>query len=342
LQFTPQIAGEAIVKIFISWSGARSEALASALREWFPLILHYVDPWLSKSDIQAGERWSIEIAKELEACNFGIICVTRENVGAPWILFEAGALAKSMQDGRVIPLLLDLDVKDISGPLAQFQAKKVDNAGIRELALSLNKASTAPVPEIQLDKLIAALWGDLEKQINAIPKSGTPARHTRPQGEILEELVSSIRNVEMRFRDAVESDSPKFRRRHVRFHPMLIRDIARSSFPGDPIQFLVAASMFRDEAPWIYELALETYRALKSENYGEAQETRERAMQTLESIMRGPFSEVSGMDRRSMHEMFDVMMHMWGQLEIPIKGRKSVRKRIRTRPASDAKTDSPA
>ena len=157
------------MKIFISWSGARSEALAGALREWFPLVLHYVEPWLSKSDIQAGERWSVEIAKELEACNFGIICVTKENVAAPWILFEAGALAKSMQDGRVIPLLLDLDVKDISGPLAQFQTKKADNGGIKDLALSLNKASTTPVPEAQLEKLLVALWGDLEKQISGIP-----------------------------------------------------------------------------------------------------------------------------------------------------------------------------
>ena len=56
------------LKRFISWSEKRSEALASALREWLPLVLHYVEPWLSKSDIQAGERWSVEIAKELESC----------------------------------------------------------------------------------------------------------------------------------------------------------------------------------------------------------------------------------------------------------------------------------
>jgi TIR domain len=114
------------MKIFISWSGERSEALATALKEWLPLVLHYAEPWLSRSDIDAGGRWGVEIAKELEACNFGIICITRENRDAPWILFEAGALAKSMQDGKVIPLLLDLDKKEISGPLAQFQAKKVE------------------------------------------------------------------------------------------------------------------------------------------------------------------------------------------------------------------------
>lgn len=119
------------MKVFISWSGSRSEALAKALKEWLRLILHYTDPWMSQSDIDAGDRWGTEIAKGLEACNFGIIFVTKENLTAPWILFEAGALAKSIQDSKVIPLLLDIDKKDVSGPLAQFQAKKVDVEEIR-------------------------------------------------------------------------------------------------------------------------------------------------------------------------------------------------------------------
>lgn len=318
------------MKIFISWSGQRSEALAGALREWFPLVLHYVEPWLSKSDIQAGERWSVEIAKELEACNFGVICLTRENVGAPWILFEAGALAKSMQDGRVIPILLDLDVKDVSGPLAQFQAKKVDGAGIKELAVSLNKAAAAPVPEAQLEKLISALWGDLEKQISAIPKGTTPAKHSRPQGEILEELVSSIRNVEMRFRDFVDGDPPKSRRRHMRFHPAMMRDMLHfGGKPGDPIGILILASSFRDEAPWIYELALETYRHIQSGSRTEAHEAWDRFIFTLESMMRGPLGEVSGLDRRLVHEMFDVMRFMRNEFDIPDRPRKGTRKAIK-------------
>lgn len=126
------------MKIFVSWSGERSEGLAKALKEWLPLVLHFAEPWLSKSDIQAGERWSVEIAKELESTNFGILCVTKENLTSPWILFEAGALAKSMQDGRVMPLLLDIDFKEVSGPLAQFQAKKAEQAGVKELIASLN------------------------------------------------------------------------------------------------------------------------------------------------------------------------------------------------------------
>jgi hypothetical protein len=88
------------------------------------MVLQSVSPWLSHADISAGDRWADTVAKELEASDFGISCINRENMSSPWIHFEAGALAKRMQEGRVIPLLLDIEFKDISGPLAQFQAKK--------------------------------------------------------------------------------------------------------------------------------------------------------------------------------------------------------------------------
>jgi hypothetical protein len=118
------------MKVFISWSGQRSQALAQALRGWLPLVLHYVEPWVSESDIAAGDRWAQSIAEELEASNFGILCITPENLNSQWVLFEAGALAKSMQDAKVIPLLFGLEFSDISGPLAQFQAKKFEKGGL--------------------------------------------------------------------------------------------------------------------------------------------------------------------------------------------------------------------
>jgi hypothetical protein len=38
------------VKIFISWSGDRSHQLAQALHGWLPLVLPYVEPWLSQAN----------------------------------------------------------------------------------------------------------------------------------------------------------------------------------------------------------------------------------------------------------------------------------------------------
>lgn len=68
------------MKVFISWSGPRSKSLADALREWLPLVLQYVEPFVSDKDISAGDRWAQAIADELEASNFGIIYVTPEKL----------------------------------------------------------------------------------------------------------------------------------------------------------------------------------------------------------------------------------------------------------------------
>jgi hypothetical protein len=64
------------------------------MRDWLPLVLHYIEPWLSEADIGAGERWAHPVAQQLSDTNSGLVCVTSENVNSPWLLFEAGALAK--------------------------------------------------------------------------------------------------------------------------------------------------------------------------------------------------------------------------------------------------------
>lgn len=296
------------MKVFISWSGQRSEALATAVREWLPLVLHYVEPWVSKADIQAGERWSIEIAKELEGSNFGIICVTKENVNAPWILFEAGALAKSMQDGRVIPLLLDLDVKDISGPLAQFQAKKVDAAGIRQLTVSLNKAAATPVPDAQLDRLFGALWSDLDKQIAEIPKVTTPAKQARPQGEILEELVAGFRGLELRVRDIADADAPRRIRRQAKMPMALIHHVTKSfGGAGNGLGILIAASVVRESAPWVYELAAEAYRAEHAGNEREMAGAYRRLHRALSLAIDSPIRDILGDDQFILFEIREII-----------------------------------
>src|SRR4051794_3672388 len=83
----PARAGK--VTVFMSWSGDRSRRLAEALRKWIELVLHDVDPWVSSQDIQAGSRWERELDGALASRSIGILCLTVENLTAPWIMFEA-------------------------------------------------------------------------------------------------------------------------------------------------------------------------------------------------------------------------------------------------------------
>ncbi len=306
------------MKVFIGWSGPRSEALAQALRDWMPLVLHYVAPWLSETDVAAGERWAEAIAKELEASNFGIICITRENVASPWILFEAGSLAKSFKGSLVVPLLLDLEFSEISGPLAQFQAKKVDQEGLLEVIQSINRAATQPVQDARAKQLFDALWPEFEKRLESIPAQAEPTRPIRTQHQILEELVAGIRSLESRLREVAEmvtAQGARFGRvrRFGRMHPMMMHELAHmlGEKPDDPTTaILVFSSLVREELPWLYELGMEAYRAAKAGDHEEARNAVHRFRRAAEFMEHGPFAEEFGVDPRALHMMVRELDHL--------------------------------
>ncbi|MEO5363467.1 MAG: toll/interleukin-1 receptor domain-containing protein [Magnetococcus sp. DMHC-8] len=303
------------MKVFISWSGERSQALAIALRDWLPLVLHYVQPWLSEADIAAGDRWAQEVAKELDTSNFGIVCVTPENMGAPWLLFEAGALAKSMKEAKVVPLLLNLEFSDITGPLAQFQAKKVERVGLDEVIQSINHATDIPIPDERVKQLFAALWSAFEQHVLSIPKNAPTEKHLRPQHEIFEDLVSGVRGLDSRFRDlegVVLDQGQRSRPRRMRyFHPEILEEIAGmvSDESDDPVILLVLASFLRDDFPWFYEIIIEAYREVRDGDHMAGQRTVERLHRVTRAFGRGPFmKEFSGSSKEAHMMMMELPM----------------------------------
>lgn len=156
------------MKVFISWSGDLSHKVARVLRDWIPLVIQAVDPYLS-SDIKKGERWFLDISKMLDQTSYGIICVVPGNVGEPWLNFEAGALSKSLNGSRVSPFLFGLTTSVLEGPLTQFQATIFDKEDLKKLVQSINDAfQSKPLSEEKLAKQFEALWGRLEGELNAL------------------------------------------------------------------------------------------------------------------------------------------------------------------------------
>jgi len=186
------------MKVFISWSGNCSKQVAEALRDWLPLVLHYVKPWLSSKDISAGERWASLLARELNDSSFGIICLTRDNISADWILFESGALSKSLEESRVVPYLFDLDTRELGGPLAQFQAKKTGRESTLDLLRSINQNADSPVDPGRLNELFDALWPKFEARLRTISAVDESSQPLRTGEEIMEEIVTTMRSLETR------------------------------------------------------------------------------------------------------------------------------------------------
>src|SRR5262245_59721579 len=98
--------------------------MAETFKDWLPQVLQSARPWLSTRDIDKGTRSLSEMNKALGGMGLGMSCLPLENLNAPWILFEAGALSKAFDDDRSrlwTYLLGGLEPKDVEPPLSQFQ-----------------------------------------------------------------------------------------------------------------------------------------------------------------------------------------------------------------------------
>lgn len=108
-----EIEGNKNNTIFISWSADCSNAIAEELKRTLEqdVFKGSVNCFVSTQGIASGEDWYDKIKNELKASSLGIMCITKENIKAPWLYFEAGALVSN--DLRVIPLLINCDQKSL-------------------------------------------------------------------------------------------------------------------------------------------------------------------------------------------------------------------------------------
>ena len=160
------------MQVFLAWSGSKSKAVATALKEYVPLVVQGARPFMS-TDIEIGARWNNEIRNQLSKATFGIICVTEHNSTSPWLLFEAGAISKVIDKSFVAPLLLDVDPSVIDEPLSQFQLTigslngKCDRAGLLGLMGSINAQldSEHMLTDEELRREFDQWWPDLHERI---------------------------------------------------------------------------------------------------------------------------------------------------------------------------------
>jgi len=186
------------MKVFISWSGERSKVIAEALDWLLPRCINTINTWVSSEGIEPGARWSADIAKQLEETDFGIICLTKDNLNSKWIHFEAGALSKLVDNSLVVPYLFENKPTDIVGPLAQFNSENVDKDGTIKILRKLLELSIQNNElDIQLSILEDAVkkyWEDFEKMIEKIPNQISSSIEQRSNSEMFEEIISLLRS----------------------------------------------------------------------------------------------------------------------------------------------------
>ena len=187
------------MKVFLSWSGEKSHKVALVLKEWLPSVIQSLEPYVSSEDIDKGARWTTDIAKELDDSGFGILCVTKENLNAPWLTFEAGALSKKFDKSYVSPFLFDIKRSEVEGPILQFQSTIRKKEDILKLVKTLNKScGSSGLDDKRLEKTFETWFPILDKELKKTDQifrtAGTKTTEQKnPDQEILEELLDLAR-----------------------------------------------------------------------------------------------------------------------------------------------------
>jgi hypothetical protein len=185
------------MKLLVSWSGPTSNEIAKAFRKWINMINQSIEPYMSEEDIEKGSRWSAGLSRQLEQTNYGVIVLTPENTKSEWLHFEAGAIARSVDESRVSPILIGLKPLDVRLPLSQFQLTEFHKQDVWKLVKSINTAAGAGAKSDELlQRMFEALWPKFEEEVVSLAKNLTapqPAASVPLLDTILQELLTLVR-----------------------------------------------------------------------------------------------------------------------------------------------------
>jgi len=124
--------------------------------------------------------WSNEIAAAVRKSGFAILCVTQDSLSSPWLQFEAGALWRGADESGVCPLLFEVSVDDLPGPLKLFQAKRFDKPGFREVCKLLGGRTGLEADRLRRNFKVT--WPILDRDVRkdlGILKAKRPKRSQR-------------------------------------------------------------------------------------------------------------------------------------------------------------------
>lgn len=294
--------------IFISHD-ARDADLAEAFSKLLKSVSAGMIKTFRSSDkkgtegIDFGEEWYKRLMAQLQSTSDVVCLFTERSLDRPWILFEAG-VAKGKLNTPVLGVALGVPLSRVSaGPFYQFMNMDDSESDLTKLVNQLARR----IPNLELDndvvKSQVAAFKTAEATLLKKLSSGGAKAEEGVDESAVAKLAEEMKALPSRVAERLaESGDPLRRRRMRRFHPMMFEELMHmSGEPGDPVAILMAASMVRDDMPWLYELAMEVYRAVKAGNTQGLEREMKRIRRFSEVMMRGPFMEEFGFASKESH-----------------------------------------
>lgn len=242
------------MQLFISWSGARSQAIANALMTSLPEVVPGLTLFHS-DDIEKGRNWHSELIEALRGCKAGIFCVTPEALRSPWMHFEAGAMARHAEHSTLFAYLYG--VQDFTGPLSHFQATHFDRADTRKLVVAVARLAGG-VAEAEVRERFERGWPAFQARV--VESTRLPIQRIIPHFPLLFEEHKTYHESFPECSDRRWDDRLK---RSAQTHDLLKREENQNLVSTDP--FL--GSAYRDLLMSLdrYAMHLSSYLLVKRE-----------------------------------------------------------------------------
>ncbi|MCX9009597.1 MAG: toll/interleukin-1 receptor domain-containing protein [Candidatus Methanoperedens sp.] len=266
--------------------------------------------------IEYGSEWYPAIMEKIDEATDVVCLLTQHSVDRPWILYEAG-VAKGKLNTKVIGVALGIPLSvAIKGPFAQFQNLDDDVPSLTKLILELVKKVPGLDPDEQIVKTLVETFK--KKSTEIIAKNSKTIAAVEKKDNVAETSVAKLfEEVKIMFEDLpsrIENRvDPEYRRRKMRFNPMMMDDILHMSGGVNSqshIPILMVLSIYKNEFPWIYEIGSETLKILQSK---EPSEQKEIAVKEFLEIFELTFKHPMIRDTMSSNEanmMFRETQHI--------------------------------
>ena len=316
----PHSSGSQTPLVFISHD-ARDAELAEAFSKLLKSVSAGMIKTFRSSDKQGtdgidfGEEWYKRLMTQLQATSDVVCLFTERSLDRPWILFEAG-VAKGKLNTPVLGVALGVPLSRIStGPFYQFMNMDDSEADLTKLINQLAKR----IQNLEIDgdvvaTQVAAFKAAEATLLQSLKSGGKVVRQEDAEESAVAKLAEEMKALPSRVAERLaEGSGPLRRRPKFRFHPMMFEEIMHmSGEPGDPLAILMAASLVRDEMPWMYELTMEVYRAVKAGNVEAIEREMERLRRFTKLTLNGPFAEEYAMGTK---ESFMIAMELPRMIE---------------------------
>lgn len=226
--------------------------------------------------IEYGAEWFPTLMRKLNLASDVVCLLTQRSLDRPWILYEVGVAKGSSPKTPIYGIALGIPFNRVNtGPFAQLQnsdddlesltgvvmqlVRRIPNAepnpeviGMQvrtfkqkasEILERLNNKKNEGEQEVLVDKnSVAKLFEEVKVMFDGLP--------TRVESKLTHKLLQGTDGI---FRRTI--------RHKLEVYDELVR---MSDELGDPIGLVILVSYFRDDLPWLYEIGLEAYRAIKT------------------------------------------------------------------------------